>query len=248
MSQVNTEEEKSAPAPSEYERQPVYVGDPEDKRMIRTLSRRGIIPYIFMALLFAGNVVQYLRNPETLIIRENAAGERVVIGSNREYLIAGDIKYVPDSPGTPEKIALVKIFTKNLYGIDPYARKYQLEQSHRLLMDDFAAQYFSDYKASGQLDRQRDEQWQAKWETQKVEVDRADPFLVHVIGTQEITKHIGQTTKREVVQHAIDFKLTADSPRSERNALTGYLISNFKASELSRTNLEAPGSEILLPQ
>lgn len=248
MRQEAKQTEKGAVAPSENTRPAVFVGDPQDKAIIRALARRGVLPYIFLLLSFGGNVVQYLRSPEVFIVRETAAGERVVVGSNRQYVIAGDIKYTPDSPGAPDKVALVKTFTKNLYGIDYYARKYQLEESHRLLSDDFAAEYFSGYKSSGLLDRQRDERWTAKWETQQVEVDRADPYLVHVIGTQDITKHVGDKTERELVQHALDFKLVPDGARSERNALTGYLIARFKASELSRSKPAQSDSELQLPQ
>lgn len=225
----------------------VFIGDPEDKAIIRSLARRNMLAYLFMAVSFVGNFVQYMRQPTLITAVVSEDGRRVVKINDRDYGKTDAVMVSPDRPNDLEKVYLVRTFTDYLFGIDPVARKYQLEHAHSLLVSDFAAKYFNDYKASGLLDKQRDERWQAKWETQKVEIDRRDPYLVHVIGTQDITKYLGEKTEREVVQHSLDFKLVDDSPRSARNMLSSFLIARFGGSELSRTHPTSTETSTQLP-
>ncbi len=248
--QTTAYRDNSEAAPSntpDYSQQPVYVGDPVDKEVIKALSKRAAIPYIFCIILMVANIIQYVRNPTiiTAVIKED--GQQVVKINDIDYGSFGAVTVQPDKPGNRDKIYLVKQFTKQLFGIDPQARKYQLENAYNLLASDFAAKYYTDYKASGLLDKQRNERWQAKWEIQKVEIDPRDPYLIHVIGTQDITKFINDKTEREVVQRSLDFKLADDAPRSERNLLTAFLIAKFGGEELSRTNPPSIDGQSQLP-
>jgi hypothetical protein len=227
--------------------QPVYIGDPADKAIIRSLARRNTIPYLFIFILLAGNLVQYLRNPEIITAIMTEDGRQVVQINNRHYGKTDLVSLAPDRPADADKIYLVRKFTDNLFGLDPTARKYQLEFAYTMLLSKFAASYFNEYKASGLLDKQRNERWQAKWEIQKIEVDRRDPYLIHVIGTQDITKYTGEKTEREVVQQSLDFKLVDDYPRSDRNLRTGFLISAFGGNAIDRKTPTDSGLTTQLP-
>ncbi len=226
---------------------PFFIGDPVDKATIRTLSRRSALPYVFMFLSFVGNLVQYLRNPEIITAIVTADGRRVVSINNREYGATEAVSYRPDKPDNDDKKYLVNEFTQLLFGIDPQNRKYQLEHAYPLLTSDFAAKYFNRYKASGEIDKQRDERWQAKWEIQKIEVDRHDPYLIHVIGTQDITRVVADKTEHQVSQKAIDFKLVDDSPRNTRNLRTGFLIAEFIGSDLPGSQPSNQSANLELP-
>jgi hypothetical protein len=225
----------------------VVVGDPNDKALIRQLARFNKIPYLFLALSLAANFVMYWRKPEVFVVRDTCDGKRVVVANNREYRMDGDIRLMPDNPTDGDKIYLVSKFTNLLFGIDPQGRKLQLEWAYSMMQESFAARYLNEYKASGQLDLQRDERWQAKWEPQQIEVDRVDPYLVHVLGTQDITKTKDGHSEREIVQHALDFKLSDDSPRSSRNLRTGFLIAAFSGKEVSRRKADLTDGQTQLP-
>lgn len=244
MSQARADSTPNAPAsPAGSPPGPqVVIGDPRHLEIIRTLTRRGALPWVFCFLLFAGNAVQYFMKPRIITAVVTADGRAVAELDDIKFGTAGPVTFGPDNPTDKDKTDLVEEFCKLLYGIDPQARKYQLERAYDMLVPDFAREYFNAYKASGQIDKQRDERWQATWKLNKIEIDPRDRYLIKVIGTQDITKYLGDRTEREVIQHSIIFRLVDDSPRQRRNFHTGFLIGNFRGEEISR---DRPGSQTL---
>jgi hypothetical protein len=213
---------------------PVIIGDPRHLEIMRALARKGSLPWILCFVLAFGNIVQSLIKPRIITAVVSEDGRRLANLDDIKFGKYGPVAFSPDEPSDQDKADLVEEFCKTLYGIDPQARKYQLERAYDMLVPDFAREYFTAYKASGQVDQQRDERWQASWKRNKVEFDRQDRYVIHVIGTQEVTKYLGDRTEREVIQHAVDFRLADDSPRQTRNFHTGFLISYFRGEVISR--------------
>lgn len=207
---------------------------------MRALARTRAMPWVFSFLLFIGNVVQYVVKPRIITAVVTEDGRTLAYLDDIKFGKYGPVSFAPDEPTDRDKTDLVEEFCKTLYGIDPQARKYQLERVYDMLVLDFAREYFTAYKASGQIDQQRDERWQATWTRNKVEIDRQDRYVIHVIGTQEVTKYLGDRTERETIQHSVDFRLVDDSPRQTHNFHTGFLISYFRGEVISRGPAASP--------
>jgi hypothetical protein len=93
------------------------------------------------------------------------------------------------------------------------------------------------------------ERRQAVWTPQVVEVDRADPYKVKVIGTWDITKKSdsGAGWARELKQLMFTLHLVEDDRgRAPRNANTGFLIRDI----LDHKEIAAPtpASSSVTPQ
>ena len=101
------------------------------------------------------------------------------------------------------------------------------------LMSPSAAKAYSDLlKKLGELERERNERWQAVWKPQIVEIDKGDPYRVNLVGTWEITKASkagSGGTEREVKQlmFALHMARDTDQGRAPRNAQTGFLIDDI---------------------
>ena len=100
-----------------------------------------------------------------------------------------------------------------------------------------ASMLYKNLNEQGTLQRERDEGWSSSWTTDSFEVDRTDRNLATVIGTQILRRNSSGKIKQERVQYKILFLLYTEGKREESPLRTGYWIANFKAQELSRSEI-----------
>jgi hypothetical protein len=91
----------------------------------------------------------------------------------------------------------------------------------------FAKGYAQLMTRRGEFEAEARERRQAVWTPQVVEVDRADPYKVKVVGAWDVTKKSdnGAGWAREMKQLMFTLQLIEDDRgRAPRNANTGFLI------------------------
>ncbi len=214
--------------------QHVSYRDPND---VRLHLRNAAITLSVLALLFASicmNIYQYIRQPDLIVAVTTESGNRVVKINDRDYGRTDAVQLGPDKLSNEDKRYIASEFVKAMYAIDPASRPRDIERALRMMVPSEAVKYANYLKQSGQLEQQRREKWQAVWVEQDNSVDRADPYTVHIIGAQQITKVIGDQVVHEEVQNSLDFKLVVDLPRSDRNLRSGFLIGTFGGKELNQ--------------
>lgn len=223
----------------------VPMKDPNLVLLLRSASRERRLLYCVIVVLVAANVYLAMRRPNllTAVVTEN--GRRVVTINDRDYGNTEAVQLGPDRLSNEDKRYLVSECARALYGIDQASRGKDIERSLKMMVDGFAINYANWLKAEGGLEQQRREAWQAVWTEQENKVDPNDPYTLHIIGEQLITKNINGQIKQVKVQHALDFKVVTDLPRSDRNLRTGFLIAFFGGKVISETPVETPG---VLPQ
>jgi hypothetical protein len=212
--------------------------DPNLVDLLRRASRERMVIYGFLFISICMNVYQFWRSPELITAVVTESGKRVVSMNNRQYGETEAVQLGPDRLSHEDKRYLVNECAKALYGIDQASRGKDIERALKMMTDDFAVKYANWLKANGNLEQQRREAWQAVWTVQESKIDQNDPYTLHVIGEQLITKNVNGQIKQERVQHALDFKVITDLPRSDRNLRTGFLIAFFGGKEIQRNAVE----------
>lgn len=229
-----------AAAPETVEHVPELHYSYRDPNDVRLHLRGAAISLALIALLFISlgmNIYQFVRSPDLIVAVTTESGNRVVKLNDREYGRTDAVQLGPDKLSDEDKRYIASEFSKALYALDPASRPRDIERALRMMVPNEAVKYANFLKQSGQLEQQRRERWQAVWVQQDNTVDRTDPYTVHIIGEQQITKVIGEQVVHENVQLALDFKLVADLPRSDRNLRSGFLIGPFTGRELSRATV-----------
>jgi len=210
-----------------------YVTDPE--QVVTNHRLLGVLGILVVLLLVeaAFNLALYLRRPDTIVVDRTAGGDRVVVMNNREYGLTDHVQFSPDHLTDGDKKYLASYFLKLYYGNNPDYRDRQLNEAINLMVASRGRELFNYLKQNRILEQQAAESWQAKWTEQQTSVDPADPFTVHVIGVQQLTRIINQRPFEETHQLNVTVKLARDElGRDERNLRTGYQVTWFGWDEL----------------
>lgn len=202
--------------------------DPADVRTILSLAVTSIC-LVMLVLLMAGVLVYKLMSvPALVVVDRTKDGDRVV--SMNGQAITGSVSLTTDRPGDEDKRNAAKVFTANLYQIDPdpKLRSTEVAKALRMMTPEAAKALVELMKQKQELERQRAESWQTLWNTQINSVDKDDPYKVNIVGTQDITRVVGGAIKQERRQLMFTLKLIADpQKRDERNQFTGFLVANI---------------------
>lgn len=217
-----------------------YVTDPEQTvTNHRLLGVLGVL-VVLVLVQAAFNLVLYLRRPDTIVVDRTAGGDRVVVMNNRQYGLTDSVQFSPDHLTDGDKKYLASFFLKLYYGNNPDYRDQQLNQAINLMVASRGRELFDYLKQNKILEKQASESWQAKWTEQQASVDASDPFTVHVIGLQQLTRIVNQRPVEETHQLNVTVKLARDElDRDERNLRTGYQVTWFGWDELK--NATPPG-------
>ena len=132
-----------------------------------------------------------------------------------------------DKPRAGDKKTLAREWSAVRYNIDPLTREKDIARIYTFMEPAFAKGYAGLMTKRGEFEVEAREKRQAVWTSQVVEVDRADPYKVKVIGTWDITKKSDSGTgwAREMRQLNFTLQLIEDDRgRAPRNANTGFLI------------------------
>lgn len=205
--------------------------DPQDVRTILSLTWMGIFFALLLLASVGLNVFQYIRRPDRIII-DRSSGQVLMI-NDREYGEIGAVSVGPDRPEAKEKEYISNQFIKAVYGIDPATRAKDMERAIRMMVPESAGKFAAWLKQTGVLDKQRTESWQVVWIPQQAEIDRTDPYMVRILGRQQITKVVANAAKQEARQLSFTLKLVVDKQgRAEHNLMSGFLVAWFDEKEV----------------
>jgi hypothetical protein len=210
----------------------IVYRDASDVRTILSLTFSMMILAILLVASGVGNVYQYLRRPDRIVV--DGASGRVLSINNRNYGREDGVEFGPDKLTAQDKVYLTKEFLKAVYQVDPATRPRDMEKAFRMMVPDSAVKFSKWIKDHGVLDQQKAESWQTVWNPMDVSVDKNDPYTVTVIGKQDITKVVGGVTITEARQLRLTLKLVADSTgRADRNLRSGFLVASLDYQELN---------------
>jgi hypothetical protein len=204
--------------------------DVKDVRLIRSLSILALLQAFLLVISFATIVYLAIRPARQMVIERSTEGDRVVAINGQ--VVRNGIALGPDKPGAGDKQTLAREWAAARYAVDPFTREKDLEKMFRL-MEPRAAKAYSDLlKNQGELERERNERWQAIWKPQLVEIDKSDPYQVNVVGIWEVTKTSkagsgGADHKVKQLMFALHVIKDTDQGRAQRNAQTGFLIDDI---------------------
>lgn len=210
----------------------VIYRDPSDVRTNFQLLSALLIVLCLFTLSALGNAWQYWRRPDRIVV--DRSNGRVLMINDREFGETDAVKMAPDSAGDADKKYLVGEYVRLLYAINPATRAADLKAALEMMIPQSAAKFAGYLKDQRLLEKQRAESWQAVWSAQDVSIDRLDPFTLRVIGKQEITKVINNSSLQETKQLQLTIKLVADpAGRNDSNRRTGFLVAAIDYMELN---------------
>src|SRR5215210_7594299 len=210
-----------------------YVADPDTVESNRRLTGALGVCVIIILVQAAFNLTLYLRRPDRIVVYRTAGGDRVVVMNDREYGLTDSVAFSPDEPTAGDKKYLVSRFLELYYGNNPDVRDHQLNEAIQLMVASRGREFFEYLRRNRVLEQQSAESWQAKWTQQQIWIDQSDPFTVHVIGTQHLTRVINQRPVEETHQLNVTVKVARDElGRDDRNRRSGYQITWFGWEEL----------------
>jgi hypothetical protein len=204
--------------------------DVKDVRLIRSLSILALLQAFLLVISFVMILYLALRPAQQMVIERSIEGDRVIAINGQA--VRNGIALGPDKPGAGDKQTLAREWTAARYAVDPFTREKDLEKMFRL-MEPHAAKAYSDLlKNQGELERERNERWQAIWKPQLVEIDKGDSYRVNVVGIWEITAagkagNGGRDHKVKQLMFALHLIKDIDQGRAPRNAQTGFLIDDI---------------------
>jgi len=217
----NTDEETIAAEQANalgVERVVDYVADPDTVETNRRLMGALGLCVVIILVQSAFNLTLYLRRPDRIVVDRTAGGDRVVVMNNREYGLTDSVGFSPDEPSAGDKKYLVSQFLGLYYGNNPDIRDRQLNEAIQLMIASRGRELFEYLRRNRVLEQQSSESWQARWTQQQIWIDQTDPFTVHVIGTQNLTRVINQRPVEETHQLNLTVRLASDElGRDERN-------------------------------
>lgn len=210
-----------------------YVADPDTTEANRRLIGALGICVIIILVQAAFNLTLYLRRPDRIVVDRTAGGDRIVVMNNREYGLTDGVAFSPDELTAGDKKYLASHFLNLYYGNNPDIRDRQLNEAIQLMVASRGRELFEHLRRNRVLEQQSAESWQARWTQQQIWIDQADPFTVHVIGTQNLTRVVNQRPVEETHQLNLTVRLARDElGRDDRNRRTGYQITWFGWEEL----------------
>lgn len=229
-------QKESALHPDKTTEQPVIWRDPVDAATIRRQTTIIILQAI--ALLIVTGIAFFLirRVPDRIVIDRSSG--RVIQINNRDYGATEAVEMTPDNPGVPDRLYLAKTWCEWFFTIDRATRARQLERAFALMEPAGRRALARWLQERGQLDQERAESWQAIWKVLDAQADRRDPYLIRILGEQQISRLTHQanisaglqTFRRQV---NVTLKLVADPEgRADRNLRTGYLVAWVDARQV----------------
>lgn len=223
-----------------------YVADPETvETNSRLMGALGLCVVIILVQA-AFNLTLYLRRPDRIVVDRTAGGDRVVMMNNREYGLTDNVQFSPDEPSAGDKKYLVSQFLNLYYGNNPDIRDRQLNDAIGLMIATRGRELFEYLRRNRVLEQQSSESWQARWTQQQIWIDQADPFTVRVIGTQNLTRIVGQRPVEETHQLNLTVRLARDELGATKETsapaikLLGSVGTNFRARPSRRRNRKPP--------
>jgi hypothetical protein len=211
---------------------PIAYRDPDDVRTIYQLLSVLLITLALFILSAVGNAWQYWRRPDRIVVDRSSG--RVLMINDRQFGETDAVKMAPDHPSDSDKKYLVNEFVKSLYAVNPTTRAPDIKAALEMMVPQSATRFAAYLKEQHILERQRVESWQAVWTPQDVTVDRVDPYIVRVIGKQEITKVVNNQVVQETKQLQLMVKLVADpAGRTDQNRRMGFLVAAIDYKEIT---------------
>src|SRR5215210_6105763 len=238
------EKDTDSARPDSPERIVDYVADPDTTEANRRLIGALGVCVIIILVQAAFNLTLYLRRPDRIVVDRTSGGDRVVVMNNREYGLTDSVGFSPDEPTAGDKKYLVSRFLELYYGNNPDIRDRQLNEAIQLMVAARGREFFEYLRRNRVLEQQSAESWQARWTEQQIWVDQSDPFTVHVIGTQHLTRVINQRPVEETHQLNLTVKVARDElGRDDRNRRSGYQITWFGWEELQNAEGTSANSQ-----
>ncbi len=233
MAEATVEKTTAETPPLIEERRLVVYRDPADVRTVFQLLTALTIVLCLLVLSAVGNAWQYWRRPDRIVVDRSSG--RVLMINDRAFGETDAVKMMPDQPSDADKKYLVGEFVRLLYAVNPATRAADVKSALEMMVPQSAAKFAAYLKEQHILERQRAESWQAVWTPQDVSVDRMDPYTLRVIGRQQITKLINNTSLQETKQLQLSVKLAADpAGRGDANRRTGFLVVAIDYKELNQ--------------
>jgi hypothetical protein len=225
-----------------------YIADPETVEANRRLIGALGVCVCIILVQAAFNLTLYLRRPDRIVVDRTAGGDRVVVMNNREYGLTDNVAFSPDELTAGDKKYLASHFLNLYYGNNPDIRDRQLNEAIQLMVASRGRELFEHLRRNRVLEQQSAESWQARWTEQQIWIDQADPFTVHVIGTQNLTRVVNQRPVEETHQLNLTVRLARDElGRDDRNRRTGYQITWFGWEELQSAPAASQQSRTAAP-
>jgi hypothetical protein len=198
--------------------------DERDVRLLLQMTASQILILMILFMSLAGNVWQYWRRPDRIVVDRTATGDRVVIVNDNPINAA--VSWGPDKPGDEDKRRLANEWATARYAIDPLTREQTIEKLLRMMEPNAAAKFVAILKQHGELERERGERRQASWKPQLTVIDSGNPYRVNVVGVQELTRVLGNAPQRETKQIMFSLKVMPDRDegRAAHNLHTGFLV------------------------
>jgi hypothetical protein len=213
--------------------------DPVDIRTILSLTWSSGLLVLLLLMSLSFNIYQYWRRPDRIVVDRSSG--RVLVINDREYGATEAVSLAPERLTNDDKKYIAGEFIKAIYQIDPVTRKKDVERALKMMSPNSALVFAQYLKRNGVLDKQLAESMQAVWTQQDIALDQADPYIVRVIGKQEITKMVAGVARTETRQLSLTLKLVADPlRRADRNLRSGFLVAKFDDKELGG----AAGAEV----
>jgi hypothetical protein len=205
--------------------------DPADIRTILSLTWMGLLFTVLLLMSVGLNIYQYMRRPDRIVVDRSSG--RVLMINDREYGATDAAQLGPDRLTPDDKKYISREFARLIYGIDQATRAKDMEQAIRMMVPGSAVKFAKWLKETGTLDKQRAESWQTVWTEQNTEVDRTDPYLLRILGRQQITKLASGAAQQETRRLSLTLKLAADPQgRADHNKRTGFLVAWFDEKEV----------------
>jgi len=229
---------------------PIVWRDPHDIILIRRLLG-GFLAQAF-ALVGITAICFYLvmRVPDRIVVDKSSG--RVIQINNKDYGATEAVEMTPDRPGVADRIYLARQWAEWYFTVDRATRARSLERAFALMEPNARKQLARWLQESGELDRERAEARQATWKVQDITADRRDPYLIRIIGIQQITKLSsdsgnlqaqGVETVRRQLNVAV--KLIPDPQgRDDRNLRTGYIIAWVDARPVGNEENVPPSAQV----
>jgi hypothetical protein len=219
--------------PADNGRRLIIYRDPADVRTVFQLLAVLMVVLCLFVLSAIGNAWQYWRRPDRIVV--DRSNGRVLVINDREFGETDAVKMALDRPGDEDKKYLVGEFLRLIYAVNPATRAADVKSALEMMVPQSAAKFAAYLKEQGVLERQRAEVWQAVWTPQDVSIDRVDPYTLRVIGMQQITKLVNNTSRQESKQLQLTVKLAADpAGRNDPNRRTGFLVMAVDYKELNQ--------------
>jgi hypothetical protein len=224
----------------EYEPEAPPVGayrSVDDVRMLRRVSIAALIQSSLLIVSVGVIALLAMRPAQQVVIERMAEGDRVVAINGKP--VAAGYAVGEDRPRAGDKKTLAREWSAVRYNVDPLTREKDIARIYTFMEPAFAKGYAGLMTKRGEFEAEAREKRQAVWTPQVVEVDRADPYKVKVIGTWDVTKKSdgGNGWAREMRQLIFTLhRVEDDRGRAPRNANTGFLIRDI----LDYTEVAAP--------